>query len=412
MGDRAWRGWGLSGALVMVLAGGCGDAGGEVALSNTAASATSTTIAPVTVASPTPASTMSSVAGPAAGVFEGVVVAIGQTMIEPYPRWWVIDLADEAVIEGSSRVLVEVANDDVGCGDVFHRMFAHQIDAGEAVSFELVAGEPGPRPDFWMTEGDETFDAAPAVRGQRLRAVCPEGTDAAAAQLAAQRAMWDERGPDSYEFSMTWHIFNSSYGDYRIGVAHGAAVSIVKDGATRLNPAGVESSSDAGLPLTIDELFDELERQVSGDSFVASYDPQLGFPVSVEVDQMLNAVDDELEVRVADLVVGVPAAVVDRPPSIGQRVEATLFHSRRRVTRRGVVLARRRRGRRHHDRRVVTTERADTRRRGALRRRAPPDRHTRDRCGKARPRCRSRSPRSMPTHLPTPAPHSRRAGPR
>ena len=88
---------------------------------------------------------------------------------------------------------------------------------------------------------------------------------------------------------------------------------------TRLNPAGVEGD----LPLTIDELFDELERQVSGDSFVATYDPQLGFPVSVEVDQMLNAVDDELEVRVADLVAGVPAAVVDQPPSIGQRVEAT-----------------------------------------------------------------------------------------
>ena len=29
---------------------------------------------------------------------------------------------------------------------------------------------------------------------------------------------------------------------------------------------------------------------------------------------MLNAVDDELEVRVADLVAGVPAAVVDQPP--------------------------------------------------------------------------------------------------
>ena len=40
---------------------------------------------------------------------------------------------------------------------------------------------------------------------------------------------------------------------------------------------------------------------------------------------MLNAVDDELEVRVSDLVAGVPAAVVDQPPSIGQRIEALPF---------------------------------------------------------------------------------------
>ena len=86
------------------------------------------------------------------------MVTIGQTMTEPYPWWWVIDLADGVVIEGSSRVLVEVAQDDVGCGDEFHPMFAHQIDAGEAVSFEVVAGEPGPRPEFWMTEGGETFE--------------------------------------------------------------------------------------------------------------------------------------------------------------------------------------------------------------------------------------------------------------
>ena len=121
---------------------------------------------------------------------------------------------------------------------------------------------------------------------------------------------------------MTWHIFNDTYGDYRIGVTDGVAVSVLKDGATRLNPVG----AGRDMPLTIDDLFDELERQVAGDRFVATYDPELGFPVSVEVDQMLNATDDELEVRVTDLLVGEPAAVVDQPPAIGQRVEATAIH--------------------------------------------------------------------------------------
>ena len=269
-GVRRWLG--VAGAVAMVLAAGCGNvAAAELDIRH--------------------------VAAPAAHVLEGVIVATGQAPAEPYPWWGVLDLSDGATIESSSWVLVEVSNGDVGCGDEFHPMFAHQLDAGEAVSFEVVAGEPGPRPEFWMTPSGETFDAAPAVRGQRLRAACPEGTDAAAAQLASQRALWDERGPDAYEFSMTWHIFNNTYGDYRIGVADGVAVSVLKDGATRLNPAG----AGRDMPLTIDDLFDELERQVAGDSFVATYDSKLGFPVSVEVDQMLNATDDELEVRVTDL---------------------------------------------------------------------------------------------------------------
>jgi hypothetical protein len=41
---------------------------------------------------------------------------------------------------------------------------------------------------------------------------------------------------------------------------------------------------------------------------------------------MLNAVDDELEVRVSDLVAGEPAPVVDQPPQVGQRIEATTIY--------------------------------------------------------------------------------------
>ena len=166
---------GVAAAAAMVVAVGCGGGDADTAVSSTSpgAPATSTAVAAVTVA---PASSATSGAGPATDVFEGVVVAIGQTMIEPHPWWWVIDLVDGATIEGMSRVLVEVANDDVGCGDEFHRMFAYRIEEGEPVSFGLSAGEPGPRPEFWMTLTDETFDGAPTVRGQRLRAACPRTT--------------------------------------------------------------------------------------------------------------------------------------------------------------------------------------------------------------------------------------------
>ena len=177
------------------------------------------------------------------------------------------DLDAGVVIEGSPRVLVEVAQDEVGCGDDFHPVFAHRIGEGACCSsWSPVSWGFGL--EFWMTEGAMSFEVEPAVRSRRLRVACPDGTDAAAAELAAQRAIWEMRGPDSYEYSMTWYLFNNFYGDYRIGVVDGEAVSIVKDGVTRFNPAHVEGE----LPRTIDELLDELERQVSGDRLVAIYD--------------------------------------------------------------------------------------------------------------------------------------------
>ena len=190
MVDQSRRPWVVAGAAVATaLVVGCGGAGEEMVMSSTAGPEAPTTIATVTIAaSPAPSSTSSTPAAPAADVLEGVIVATGQAMAEPYQWWGVVDLSDGATIESSSRVLVEVPNGDIGCGHEFHRMFAHQLDAGEAVSFEVVAGEPGPRPEFWMTPSGETFDAAPAVRGERLRAVCPEGTD------CCRRAVGDAAG--------------------------------------------------------------------------------------------------------------------------------------------------------------------------------------------------------------------------
>jgi uncharacterized protein DUF6174 len=320
MHESARIGWTMVGAAALAVTSGRGngDAGPQVAESvpSTTPSPASTVPPSTSPPPPTPSSTTPGEREP--GPLEGVVVVIGQTMVEPYPWWWVIDLSGEATVEGSSRVLVEVPQDEVGCGEQFYPMFGDRIGEGEAVSFELVAGEPGPRPEFWMAETTETFESEPAVIGRRFRVPCPDGTEAAAEELAAQRAIWEQRGPDSYEFSMTWHIFNATYGDYRVGVADGAAVSIVKDATTRLAPGQVAGD----LPVTIDELFVELERHLSGDSFVATYDSELGYPLSVEVDEMLEAVDDELEVRVSNLVAGQPAPVVDRPPAIGQRIEA------------------------------------------------------------------------------------------
>jgi hypothetical protein len=226
-------------------------------------------------------------------VFRGVTVASSQAATPPHDYWWVIDLANGATIDGSSRVLVEIPMDEVGCGPSMRHIDAFALEYGASVTFELVAGAPGDRPTYWFAEA-QSFDSEPAVRGARLTVECPPGTEEVAAELAAQRATWAQAGPPSYEFTMEIEVFGPWYGDYRVAVTNGEPVSIVRED---------ESSAPLtpDLPATIDAVFDVLEGMVTADSFEATYDPAAGYPVTVTIDNILNAVDDEFAVRVTSL---------------------------------------------------------------------------------------------------------------
>jgi Family of unknown function (DUF6174) len=54
------------------------------------------------------------------------------------------------------------------------------------------------------------------------------------------------------------------------------------------------------LPKTIDDIFDQLDREVTADGFEAEFNEELGYPTHVLVDRMSDAVDDELEFFVTD----------------------------------------------------------------------------------------------------------------
>ena len=101
-------------------------------------------------------------------VFRGVTVASSQAATPPHDYWWVIDLANGATIDGSSRVLVEIPMDEVGCGPSMRHIDAFALEYGASVTFELVAGAPGDRPTYWFAEA-QSFDSEPAVRGAMLR---------------------------------------------------------------------------------------------------------------------------------------------------------------------------------------------------------------------------------------------------
>jgi hypothetical protein len=229
-------------------------------------------------------------------VFEGVTVAQSQASAAPHDWWWVIDLAGGATIDGSRRVLVEIPQSEVGCGESMRPIDTFQLRDGANVSFELIDGAPGERPTSWFTEA-VSFDSEPAVRGRQFRVECPPGTEEVASELAAQRARWEQASVDSYEFTMRIEVFGPLYGDYRIVVVDDAPVSIVRDDES-------QAPLPAELPGTIDEVFDLLERSVSADRYEATYDPELGYPMSVMIDHILNAIDDELAVHVTSLTPG------------------------------------------------------------------------------------------------------------
>jgi hypothetical protein len=304
----------------LIIGSGCGEGVTEEG-SDEPPGATATSASPATSVAtvPTTASTPVPTTGQSVRRFDAVTVASGQTMEPPYPWWWVLDLSSGTTIEGSGRVLVEVPQGEVGCGEAQRPIGAFQIEPGETVSFERVEGPPGQRPGFWMPPEVEVSTAVPAVRARQFRVACPEGTEGAAAELAAQRATWERVGPASYEFSMSWHVFNDTAGDYRIAVVDRRPVAILRSDGTHFDPSRVAGN----LPTTIDELFDAFEREVSGDSFVATYDPALGYPTSVEVDEMRDAVDDELGVAVHSLTPGTASIPAGNPAQIGQRIDAT-----------------------------------------------------------------------------------------
>lgn len=269
----------------------CGDADDEPAGGVPETTEKSTVTQPSTNVQPIVPATADPTGSSAA--FQGVIVARSQEPELPHDAWWVIDLIEGATIDGSARVLVEIASDQMGCGDSMLRIDTYSLPEGTNVSFELDDAAPSARPDWWYTS-NETFDSEPAVRGRHFRVDCPPGAEDVAAELAAQRAIWEQEGPDSYEFTLHIEVFGPLHGDYRVTVVNDAPTNVVRE-----DDSGASLSGE--LPGTIDALFDMLEWSVAADSFVATYDTELGYPVVVSIDHYLNAVDDEFGVDVTSL---------------------------------------------------------------------------------------------------------------
>lgn len=127
-------------------------------------------------------------------------------------------------------------------------------------------------------------------------------------EVEKNREKWSENGPTSYSMVQSRGCFCENYGDLELVVEDGEIVE-VRDPETG-GPAmpwsddePVEPEDVRGMYLTIEELFDEIDemRKERNSVFEVTYDEELGYPTSIDVDGRRRIQDDELFISVEDV---------------------------------------------------------------------------------------------------------------
>ena len=116
-------------------------------------------------------------------------------------------------------------------------------------------------------------------------------------ELDDAREKWDRQGIDSYSFTIREICFCPIElgGPFRVVVRDGRPVSI-----TRVE-TGEAAAPEGHVPVTIDQLFAiTREAMREADEVEVDYDPTYGFPASVRIDRIENAVDDEVYYEATD----------------------------------------------------------------------------------------------------------------
>lgn len=108
---------------------------------------------------------------------------------------------------------------------------------------------------------------------------------------ADARERWDRAGIDDYRMVVDVRCFCPFNGPITVEVADGELRTV--------DPP--DDHNYRGTALTVDAILDEIAAaQAEGDADVA-YDPDLGYPVTADLDPILNAVDDEISYRILEL---------------------------------------------------------------------------------------------------------------
>lgn len=132
-----------------------------------------------------------------------------------------------------------------------------------------------------------------------LGAACNDAPLGPTFDLAAARSRWRAAGPPSYVFDLRLSCFclQETLGTISVTVVDGRFVGAITSDGSSVDSLLFESY------LTVDRAFETTLRvlQAKPASFVASYDPSLGYPTLVSADPVARIADDEFSFRILAL---------------------------------------------------------------------------------------------------------------
>lgn len=118
--------------------------------------------------------------------------------------------------------------------------------------------------------------------------------DAALRALADHQAQWLAKGITNYAFTVARQCFCPSNDPVDVSVVAGVATKVTRGGQP-VAPLDVQ-----GIPKTVPELFALVSAQPASAGMTVEWDATFGFPSSIQVDPIANALDDEFGIVVTN----------------------------------------------------------------------------------------------------------------
>lgn len=120
-----------------------------------------------------------------------------------------------------------------------------------------------------------------------LPGASPSARDQALRDLAQHQAQWQVAGISTYSFMISRQCFCPSGDPVTVTVTDGAVSAVRRAGQP------VPEIELQGLPTTIPELFAVVAAQGAAAEMTVEWDTTFGFPSTIQVDPIANAIDDE-----------------------------------------------------------------------------------------------------------------------
>jgi len=118
--------------------------------------------------------------------------------------------------------------------------------------------------------------------------------DAAVRALAAHQATWQAKNVDDYTLTVQRQCFCPFTEPVVVTVMDGVVTGATVDGQPA-KPQDVQ-----GIPKTVPELFAVVTANADAAKMTVEWNEAFGFPTSIQVDSIENAVDDEFGISVTD----------------------------------------------------------------------------------------------------------------